>query len=256
MKEYYFNKNISWNMGVHFDATCSGIQHISCLLEDIDLGKNVNINVSDDNHKPNDIYTYLINPIILDIQEFVKSNLNYESFLHLNIDRSFVKKIIMTIPYSVTIYGIKEQIKLSSTDKEKEYYIDENDNKKKYRYLYKFKGTNDKVIKLSNSDLMILSKIIKSTVLKKYKRLDALFKYYGDMCSLLVKLNIPISWQTSNGIITQVYLTQEEEVFSYSFNKKRHKFVLKNKALPNIIDLVKTKQGIVPNVVHYLDAYH
>ena len=247
MNIYNKDNNVPLGLNIHFDATCSGIQHISCLLEDVDLGLNVNINDTSNSEDPKDIYTFLINPILDKIKLFVKSNKEYYNFLNLKIDRSFIKKIVMTIPYSVTIYGIKEQICSLGTK------IIMKNTKKIY---YEFNSISNDLIKLDHSELLTLAKLIRTIILEYYPNLKLLFSYYGKMTALLIKLNLPILWSTPNGMITQSYLKHKEEIFTYQLNRKKHKFVLIERIKPNILDTVKSRQGIVPNVIHSMDSSH
>jgi len=133
--------------------------------------------------------------------------LNRSELKYFKIERSFLKKIIMTIPYSVTVKGISNQIKESCKDKS---FINKKftslKNIKIYTYIYD-SDVNNISINLNNSEIYKLSKKIKDTILEENENLKLLFKFYGQMSSLLIKLGIPISWQPiPNGVIvTQNY---------------------------------------------------
>jgi DNA-directed RNA polymerase len=151
----------------------------------------------------------------------------------------------MTVPYSVTDFGIKEQIRKMGTKI-----------KKKNKTYYQFKSISNDTLNLNLSEIMVLAKLIRSIILDYYPNLDLLFKYYGKMTDLLIKLKLPILWTTPNGMIIQNYFKSKKEVFTHQLNRKKHKFILKERIEPNILDTVKSKRGIVPNVIHSMDSSH
>ena len=61
MKKYKEDNDDKICLPVFIDATCSGIQHLSAMVGDYELAKEVNL--SDDNFEINDIYQKLVDPI-------------------------------------------------------------------------------------------------------------------------------------------------------------------------------------------------
>lgn len=99
-----------------FDATCSGIQHLSALTKDIKIANLVNLLQND---SPSDFYQYCIDKIldvIADLPDIVLKN----KLKELNITRKWIKQSIMTVPYNVTILGISDKL-AENFDK---YYLD------------------------------------------------------------------------------------------------------------------------------------
>jgi DNA-directed RNA polymerase len=43
LKELHNNPNVLIRMPIYLDATCSGIQHLAALLQDLELGTHVNL---------------------------------------------------------------------------------------------------------------------------------------------------------------------------------------------------------------------
>jgi DNA-directed RNA polymerase len=83
---------------VVLDCTCSGIQHYSALLRSESMGKLVNLVDTD---QPADIYTTILLKVLDRLREDAQAgNQHAESWLQLNIDRTLLKPIVMTVPYS------------------------------------------------------------------------------------------------------------------------------------------------------------
>jgi hypothetical protein len=93
-----------------FDATCSGVQHLSALTSDLDIAKLVNITESVKDG-PSDFYEFCIKNIIKNINNLPDSDsiLKFK-LLKLNLTRKILKHSIMTVPYNVTPIGIADKI--------------------------------------------------------------------------------------------------------------------------------------------------
>lgn len=105
------NEPIVLNTPILFDASCSGMQHLSALTREIDLAINVNLiketDFSEDD-TPNDFYQ-----IAGDLIEQETSNLKgaqYEKLKGIRINRKLVKRPIMTIPYNISLNGMSDQL--------------------------------------------------------------------------------------------------------------------------------------------------
>ncbi|KAJ3220453.1 DNA-directed RNA polymerase [Clydaea vesicula] len=155
LRKWYINPNEPLNFFAVQDATCSGLQHIASIMSDKSLAKMVNL-VPYNN--PSDIYTIIANNL-------EKSLSNISPFNKLNIDRKFIKKSIMTIPYGVTIIGMVNQIAENA--------ISFNKSNKTYCFLSK----NNNVISLSRKELFTLVQFILSELNKDYASIHIL-KYF------------------------------------------------------------------------------
>lgn len=120
-----YNKHLNGDpvhLPIQLDATCSGIQMYSGLLLDKVGAKSVNVIGSD----RNDIYQQVANGVEYKLRNneydsivsYTKSDGKIESVLtdataislRGNISRKLVKRPTMTVPYSVTMMGMREQI--------------------------------------------------------------------------------------------------------------------------------------------------
>jgi len=108
-KRYKEGKKV--HLPIFLDATCSGIQHFSTMLKDVELAKSVNvIPDSDSMDKVQDIYSEMIEPTNKKIALFVDENPSYYKLLNVNITRKIIKPTIMTVPYNVTVKGVTRQL--------------------------------------------------------------------------------------------------------------------------------------------------
>ena len=98
------------HLPVQFDASCNGIQHLSSLITDTNLAKKVNIIEASFKDIPNDLYNECVKHIKDEIKNECLTKPEMSSLLKLDINRSFVKRTIMTIPYNVTYNGALNQI--------------------------------------------------------------------------------------------------------------------------------------------------
>jgi hypothetical protein len=106
----YLSKGIEIRIPILFDASCSGIQHLSALTTDKEIAKLVNILPGLDD-KPSDFYQFCIEEIIENIKQLPPEDEIFKNkILQLNINRKWLKHSIMTIPYNVTTTGIADKL--------------------------------------------------------------------------------------------------------------------------------------------------
>jgi len=110
MKELHINPFANIYTPVFLDATCSGIQHLSALLLDLELGISVNLSPYNQEDGPNDIYSDLIEPINKAINNYGENNPKYDSLSLIELNRKIIKTSIMTKVYNVSQYGIARLI--------------------------------------------------------------------------------------------------------------------------------------------------
>ena len=254
---YNVNKLAPFPFFINFDATCSGIQHVSGILQDSKLGKFVNVGESSDILPPEDIYTHHIDLVKTKFNEKVLNDPKYSFLVNFNVNRKLLKKIIMTIPYSVTLYGITNQI-INLCEYEDVNSINEKTKKRQIKRIYKILDINNNYIVLTKSQIRLMSKLIYDVIIEENTALNKLFKYYSEMSNILILLNIPITWQTHpDGVtVTQNYFKTVEKKINVRFGYKKIQVVQKQKSNPSILDPLKSRLGIVPNIIHSLDSTH
>src|ERR1700742_1903818 len=115
MKKYREDSNCIVYFPIYIDATCSGIQHVSAMIEDLDLARSVNLINEEDQDQAQDIYTDLLGPINEEIKRVGLTDENYSNLKFIVLTRKETKPGIMTKTYNVTLRGMVEQlIRLSS----------------------------------------------------------------------------------------------------------------------------------------------
>jgi len=235
-----FNKPFISHFPIQWDATCNGLQHLSLLCNDVELANSVNICYADLNTKPNDIYTDTLNYIKSRIQEN-KDDPLYKNILSFPLTRSFIKRSILTISYSVTVKGVFEQLAGQMIKK----LVN-----KKIIYELEFESS---VFSLSYKELFLLSKIVHQSLFLLHPKLKIFNEFLKEVIYILYKNDLSIQWTTPNGLlINQKYILFDKIAISYRLKNKYKKVSIQKPS--DKIDVLKQYNSIVPNLIHSLDA--
>ena len=248
LKHFLLNpKTFISHLPIYVDATCNGLQHLAAMTSDITLAKYVNLLKTSINDEPDDIYNEMLNIVNLKIKDKIQKNPKYGKLYHLKLDRNFVKRGIMTIPYGATIKGLCTQL------------ISENfilsSEANKLVYQIRDMSICNLPIKFEYGTIFALAAIIHDVLFISYPKLTELVKYLKKMNTFIknTNLNIPIAWTTPSGlIIEQKYIQFEKNKYNYSVLGKRKSLTLRTKK--DKINLRKQNEGIIPNIVHSMDA--
>jgi len=231
------------NNPILFDASCSGIQHISALTLDKNLARYTNVisnAESPKNQLPEDFYTFALNII----REKLANSKN-KLLRNIALNRQIIKTSVMTIPYNISMTGIGEQIAehLSKTWELMQYV-----------YIVPETATiNGQKCYIYSKDFGELTKVIYEVLTKEIPSLKNLTNYFKEIITVLNQLNIPITWTTPAGLKIRYQQIKFES------------FVTKNKIIniskpititipTNKIDKVKMIRSFMPNFIHSLDA--
>lgn len=170
---------------VLFDATCSGIQHLSALTSNIKLGSLVNIMSND---KPNDFYKYCADVVVDAIKSMTDIDMK-TNLLKIKIDRSFVKLSVMTIPYNIKLESMSEQI----MNKFEKIFEKDSEGKTKLYLNVPAEHTHDNIgFRLTGREAGILCSTIYKSVVLNIEPINDLRKYIHDILKILKILNKPI----------------------------------------------------------------
>lgn len=256
MKKYREDKNCIVNFPIYIDATCSGIQHVGAMIEDLDLAKSVNLIFDKKNDEVQDIYTSLLEPINKEIKRVGLTDENYPNLRFIVLTREESKPGIMTKTYNVTLKGMAGQlVKVSlKTMWKKEFDEKTQTEYNKFYIVLPYEGS-DKEILLSYKDIFKIAEIIEKNIFSKYTALEKVYTYFKDICKVMNSLNLPVTWFTPAGtVVTQQYFKTNENKLSYYYGGKAKVMILRE----NTKELDKRGQvnGIIPNVIHSLDASH
>ena len=155
------------------------------MANDINLAKYVNILRSDRNDIPNDVYSYMVKKVNEKLFIMINKSYEYSKLDFLNINRKFIKRGIMTIPYGVNIRGITNQLIDDHfqfekfVERKKTFTLKENIFNKKNVYFY-----------LNNKEIYCLGKIIHDVLYDSFPSLKILVNYLKNMNKTLKILNL------------------------------------------------------------------
>nr|QWO71450.1 RNA polymerase [Lyophyllum shimeji] len=272
----YIKYNELINIPILFDATCSGIQHLSALSKDAQIAGLVNLL---ENEEPSDFYQYCINQVLNIINLLPKEHQIIKNKLDkLNISRKWLKQSIMTIPYNVTNMGIAEKLSSNFNKiyipyeyKEKldrgeltlkeltnmEFKIPKEE-KGLYILIPKAEMLNDNVgdnnyLYFTNSEMLFLANIIKQTVINIIPSFNQLKIYFDEIIVILQKIGLPLFWETPSGMSVSM------STVKMTSKRVKNNFLKKSKPISLLIpteqiDYRHIKTGLMPNFIHSLDA--
>lgn len=235
------------HLPIQWDATCNGLQHLSLLCNDVELAKSVNIVSSNKIDKPLDVYSIILDYIKNEINQLAKKEPDiYGNLSKFPLSRKLIKKSIMTIPYSVTLIGVKEQLIENLTK------VKIPTGGTKFIYVYDYHEDNQS-FRLNNKELFILAKFIHNSIFNLHPKLKIFVNYWYQVTNLLTSYNLGLKWLVPNGLlINQKYVHFEKITLFYKLFSKNKQVTLRKPT--DKINLRKQKSGILPNLIHSLDA--
>ena len=235
---------------VYLDATCSGVQHFAAMVLDLELSKYVNLIKT--NNDVNDFYSALIPKINKAINDRWLDDIKTHKFKEICLTRDILKKVIMTKSYNVTSYGITEQLK---SKLEKVSKTINHKGKEIYVYDYKVPNINGDYVVLDIIEVEKLADIINNNIFNQFPILHSIYNYLTRLAKIYMKLGIPLSWSTPNGLeLTQGYNSSKINKIKINFLGKNRTAVLRK--WTNDKDTRREVQAIIPNIIHSLDATH
>lgn len=248
------------------DGSCNGLQHYAALLKDEELAKSVNLIPS---AIPQDIYRVVsaeTNKNLLadarskrtvvsqkkvvaedgttSVEE--RSNPVYKSaemwIKWAKVDRKFVKRPVMTLPYGSGRFGFKGQIKeflkgLSAKDRPA------------------FWKTDDE----SKAIMYMAGTIFGSLAVSSRAAVQAM-KFFQDCARMAAKGDTPIQWTAPSGLVVQQAYPRmlDKQIDTMLAGKIRCRTSYQEPAMDEqgvtLLNPSKQVSGIAPNIIHSLDA--
>jgi DNA-directed RNA polymerase len=235
-----YRSKVIINNPILFDASCNGLQHLSALTRELNTAIHTNLISLPDSTVPNDYYNFAGNIVQKELDKCVIKNIS-----NFKINRSFIKKTVMTIPYNISLFGVKEQIK--------EHFSEYKEGNK---YFYKVPAEltkNNENIYLYPSELFKLGELVYNTLINNLPSLKVLTNYLDELLTILIKLDSPIIWITPAGL--------KISLSNIQFKKERTTSSLIPYGKPvtisiptNKLNSRKIKTSFMPNLIHSLDA--
>jgi len=193
--EYRHYKNALFNNKTYYlsyfpiqlDATCNGYQHLALLTGNDDLARELNLVLSSSDQIPKDFYLF----ISLRLKEYFKKEIEenkgipdstyatYQKLVQLNLDRKIIKSSIMVKPYNASQYQMANYIK-------NHFNVVKTESTKTYVH------PSNKDIFLTDSDFMLLSKVIDRILINEFPKLQEFILYLKKVAQICSILNIPI----------------------------------------------------------------
>ena len=244
---------------VQLDATCNGFQHLALLSNENTIFKELNL-VKQDEVKPRDFYNYLVHKLNHLFTQKISSGIKVEakmdnagktveggSYVNLQdivINRSIIKKAVMTIPYNGSIRSMIQYIKSNL------YQIE--DNKKDGLTWYSKSEFSNKPC-INHKDISLLVVCIHHIVHNDFEKIKKLMKYLRNVATVLTLLGLPIIWSLPHGLtVKQSYLElKTTSIRPYMYSKTKINIQVKNK---DKYDKNHQIRALMPNLIHSLDA--
>lgn len=225
------------HMPIHFDATCSGLQHFSALLRDEVGGFHVNLTADP---KRQDIYAAVAAKAEETLRLASKTCDIARIALEIGITRALCKRPVMIVPYAGTFSACMK-------------YVDDY-----YRELaedghplpLEMSGIKSKVTPLVSKHVW---EAISNTVIAARGAMD----WITATARLASKGNdAPIQWTTPDGFTIQQAKYEEKflSVDTYLDGGRRIRSRIVNDT--DVLDSRKMAQSLSPNYIHSMDACH
>ena len=213
---------------VLLDGSNNGFQHLAALTLDQDLAASVNLLASEE---PQDLYNNIRTNLIVNLADsdsrYAKDWFNHREL----ITRKLVKKPVMMIPYSGTVYGIANTVK--------DYVA-----KEKIEFPW---GTD------SFKHYFFLATKIKESVDNVCPTASKIMNYLNGIARCFAKEDKTIEWTTPSGFfVKQSYFITKRKRIETKLGYNRIDVALQENTKD--LDKKKTTQSFPANFIHSLDA--
>ncbi|AOJ69182.1 MULTISPECIES: DNA-directed RNA polymerase [Burkholderia] len=225
-------------VAVGLDGSCNGLQHFSAMLRDSVGGRAVNLVPSD---RPNDIYQRVADVVALKLSDpnltlrHERDSIFKEKWKAHGMNRSIVKRSVMTLPYGSTRFSCAEFIVEDYLSKGKAVQFETTE----YRLAAEF-----------------LSHLVWEAISEVVIAAAAAMSWLQRAAGLLLKRGgQQIGWTAPSGFkVQQAYF--EIEVVRVNSKLLGHTMIKVANGESNVPSARRHKNGIAPNFVHSMDAAH
>jgi DNA-directed RNA polymerase len=223
------------HMPVHFDATCSGLQHFSALLKDAEGGFHVNLTGCDERQ---DIYGAVAQKTLATLEADTSDEARIA--VQMGITRSLCKRPVMIVPYAGTFSSCMEYV---------------NDH-------YRERVEEGEALPLDLKEIRIrITPLVAKHVWDAIAKTVIAAREAMDWITATARVaskgqEAPIQWTTPDGFVIQQakYEENAEKVNTFLDGGRRVRSSIVNKT--SKLDARKMSQSLSPNYIHSLDACH
>ena len=214
---------------VSVDQTCSGLQHYAALLRDPISGASTNLGSSD---SPRDIYSDVASAVTKKIERSVASDQMARLWISYGVERSTIKRIVMTTPYGSKKYSHRTFI------------VDDINKRGDHPF-------EDKTPEAAQWLANVVWETIGEVIVAARLGMD----WLREAAKIVVKGGKSLKWVTPIGFpVEQLYESMMSKQIRLSLGDGSScKSTLRVPA-NNTPDKIRQVNGIAPNVIHSLDA--
>lgn len=208
---------------VDLDGSCNGLQHLSAVLRDSVGCRSVNLCATD---KPQDVYK--------EVALVVEQLLPPDSVWKGKVTRKVVKRNVMTTPYGVSRWGMRDQL---------------------HKELPGVVDGLDKSWKKTSAELVeYIDKAIRIVLSKAKELMD----WYQDISTVILGNNQRVTWVTPDGllVIQDYRKTDTKRIEFICGTQKINLFLTTEDRNPMAQNVKKNVNAFSPNITHSLDASH
>ena len=227
------------HLPIAMDGTCNGLQNFSAMLLDEVGGSAVNLVPQD---KPADVYQAVVDVVNEKIAEDAEAGEELAKLWIGKVDRSLAKRNVMTVPYGVKLYGMKDQLieEIRKRDDELalkgETYLDTENPWLAIGYLAG-------IMQESINEVVVAAKLA--------------MDWLQDVASLISQSGKAFNWVTPAGfLVHQHYRKQRSKQIHTYWGLARLRVRVGINEDTEKLDTRKQRSGISPNFVHSMDASH
>ena len=218
---------------IAMDGSCNGLQHLSMLLRDEDGGASVNLVPQD---KPADIYREVADKVIALVEQDAEEGDEYAKAWRGKIDRNLVKRGVMTTPYGVSGFGLREQL------------VAEVDGRNESPYEKYLEGDTFLLCRY-------LARHLDTAIASTHPASRQVMQWFQSVAAVFGACQIPMTWTTPVGWYT---VQDYKRIRVIRIRTVMGGIELRPQVTEETqrIDSNKMKSGASPNIVHSLDAAH
>lgn len=222
------------HLPIQVDGSCNGLQNFSALLLDPIGGEATNLIPSE---QPRDIYGLVATTAAKFMEEEAAAGVLEAEVLLGKYNRKWTKRNCMTYAYSVTQYGMKDQL------------LEEFRKAKDAGDPIDFKDSDE--FKVAGYLAGLNLKAIGTTVVAAKNAMD----WLKEVAKIAASDSLPVTWMSPAGMpIQQAYMETTGKRVQLYFGGKRTEFLLQ--VAGKKLNGRKQSAGIAPNVIHSFDSGH
>jgi DNA-directed RNA polymerase len=214
---------------VSMDGTCNGLQHLSALI--LDGSAPVNLTPGP---KPQDIYQEVADVIDAQVKlDAAKGNPLAQQWMG-KVTRKTAKRAVMTTPYGLKPYGLRQQL-VGDLEKIEKNYLGEGDTFPAIDYY-------------ADECLKAIGQVVKAS--------KEVMDWVQTIAKVMNKAKLPVCWTTPSGFLVHQESVKSDAIrMATWFGEQRIRITMKEMQW----DKLNTRgqvSGISPNFIHSLDASH